>query len=185
MRPHSRRGKPCCGVRTFIYFGIWGAIGAAMLFALGTRTHTDLTGLARPQPALYAAERRFGFANAYTLRLRNMEARPRDMEVALTGLPEGAIMWTDAVARENAAPEQVIASARQRNQGGARLCDAAAGARAPMPSPSALTSLDEQREQDVAETTFGHAGGASNGRQAQGIHRQAHGDGVRRRVSAS
>src|SRR3546814_10978763 len=28
--------------RTFIYFGLWGAIGLAMLFALGQRTRIDL-----------------------------------------------------------------------------------------------------------------------------------------------
>ena len=94
--------------------------------------------------------------NAYTLRLRNMEARPRDMEVALQGLPKGAVMWTDAVSAENAAPVQVINVP----------ANATKVVRAYVMLPPGtdeddsedfsfrLTSTDEQHEQDVAETSF-------------------------------
>ena len=40
--------------------------------------------------------------NAYTLKLRNMESRPRPMRIALEGLP-GAAMWTDEIDRKDAA----------------------------------------------------------------------------------
>ncbi|MEM9500831.1 MAG: cytochrome c oxidase accessory protein CcoG [Pseudomonadota bacterium] len=142
--------------RTFIYFGIWGAIGAAMLFALGTRTHTDLTVSPDRNPP-YMLLKDGSIRNAYTLRLRNMEARPRDMEVALVGLPEGSRMWTDSVAFESAAERQVVSVP----------ADETRVVRAYVVVPEAakvdefafqLTSLDEQREQDVATTTFSTPG---------------------------
>jgi hypothetical protein len=40
--------------------------------------------------------------NAYTLKLRNMEDRPRKFDIVLTGLPE-ARMWTDVIPRDQAA----------------------------------------------------------------------------------
>ena len=95
--------------------------------------------------------------NAYTLRLRNMEARPRDMEVAMVGMPAGAVMWTDAVSIENAAPVQVInvpANATKVLRTYVML----------PPGETAdsftfrLTSLDEQGEQDVTTTTFAMPG---------------------------
>ena len=39
--------------------------------------------------------------NGFTVKIRNMEARPREMEIALVGLP-GALMWTEGGSRENA-----------------------------------------------------------------------------------
>ena len=40
--------------------------------------------------------------NAYTVKLRNMESRPRLMEIGLIGLP-GAVMWSDDMPRSAAA----------------------------------------------------------------------------------
>src|SRR5690606_8678394 len=39
--------------------------------------------------------------NAYTVKLLNMEGRPRPMEIALSGLPGGE-MWTDERSRDTA-----------------------------------------------------------------------------------
>jgi polyferredoxin len=94
--------------------------------------------------------------NAYTLRLRNMEARPRELEVALEGLPKGAVMWTESISLENAAPAQVIAVPANETK----------VMRAYVMLPPGqddddslhfnfrLTSRDEQRETDVVEATF-------------------------------
>ena len=41
--------------------------------------------------------------NAYTVKLCNMEARPRPMAVTVEGLP-GARLWTDGMTREQALP---------------------------------------------------------------------------------
>ena len=142
--------------RTFIYFGVWGAIGAALLFALGTRTHTDLTVSPDRNPP-YMLMKDGSVRNAYTLRLRNMEARPRDMEIALAGLPAGAVLWTDAIGRGDAAETQTINVP----------ADETKVVRAYVVIPEGesaddftfeLTSLDEQREFDAEETTFSMPG---------------------------
>ncbi|HET9398450.1 MAG TPA: FixG Ig-like domain-containing protein, partial [Sphingomicrobium sp.] len=39
--------------------------------------------------------------NGFTVKVRNMETRPRDMEISLVGLP-GAVMWTQGGSRESA-----------------------------------------------------------------------------------
>jgi len=39
--------------------------------------------------------------NGFTVKLRNMQTRPRAMEVRLDGLP-GGVMWTDGGSREGA-----------------------------------------------------------------------------------
>ena len=40
--------------------------------------------------------------NAFSVKLRNMESRPRDVKVALSGVPQ-AMMWSDDMARNAAA----------------------------------------------------------------------------------
>lgn len=87
--------------RTLIYFGVWSAIGLAMLFALGTRTHIDIAASADRNPE-YVRLSDGSIRNAYLLKLRNMQARPRRMEVALEGLP-GAVMWAEGQNRNLAA----------------------------------------------------------------------------------
>ncbi len=86
--------------RTFIYFGLWGAIGLAMLFALGQRTRLDLA-VQHDRSPLYVQLSDGAIRNNYTLKLRNMELRPRTVEVTLSGLP-GARLWSDDGSRETA-----------------------------------------------------------------------------------
>jgi cytochrome c oxidase accessory protein FixG len=143
--------------RTFIYTGIWASIGLAMLFALGTRTHTDLTVSPDRNPP-YMLLKDGAVRNAYTLRLRNMEARPRDMEVALVGLPEGAVMWTDRIGSDAAAPIQTINVPADETRVVRAYVTIPAGTTADQ-FVFQLTSLDEQREQDREETTFSTPGG--------------------------
>ncbi len=138
--------------RTLAYFAIWGGIGGAMLFALGTRTHTELTVSPDRNPP-FMLMKDGTIRNAYTLRLRNMEARPRDMEVALAGLPAGSLMWTDRIGAEQAAFQQIITVPANETR--------IVRAYVTVPATSTvdefafrLTSLDEQGESDIAETTF-------------------------------
>jgi cytochrome c oxidase accessory protein FixG len=77
--------------RTIIYFSVWAAIGAALLFTLGTRTRIDISAQQDRNP-VYVQLSNGDVRNAYTVRLRNMESRPRDMAVSLSGLP-GARLW--------------------------------------------------------------------------------------------
>jgi cytochrome c oxidase accessory protein FixG len=87
--------------RTIAYFLIWSGIGGAMLFALGTRSHIDISAAAdRNPPFMLMSDG--SVRNAFTIKLRNMQSRPRRMRVALEGLP-GALMWTDEIARDDAA----------------------------------------------------------------------------------
>jgi len=138
--------------RTFIYFGLWGGIGAALLFAVGTRTHTDLTVSPDRNPP-YMLLKDGSVRNAYTLRLRNMEARPRDMQIALIGLPEGSAMWTDAIRRNDAAAKQTVNVPANETK--------IVRAYVIVPEGSnvdeftfQLTSLDGQGEQDAEQTNF-------------------------------
>lgn len=154
--PATPAWKALLRPRIFIYFGVWGAIGAGLLFALGTRAHTDLTISPDRNPP-FMLLKDGSVRNAYTLRLRNMEARPRDMEVAMIGLPQGAVMWTEAVSLENAAPVQVIAVPANETKIVRAYVMLPPGANANSFS-FRLTSLDEQREQAIAETTFAMPG---------------------------
>ncbi len=155
--PATPAWKALLRPRTFIYFGIWGGIGAAMLFALGTRSHTDLTVSPDRNPA-FMLLKDGSVRNAYTLRLRNMEGRPRDMEIALAGLPEGAVLWTDRIGSDAAAPAQTIAVPADETRVVRAYVTVPAGSAADQFSFE-LTSLDEQREKDTVPTTFAMPGG--------------------------
>ncbi|WP_327752303.1 cytochrome c oxidase accessory protein CcoG (plasmid) [Sphingobium sp. SJ10-10] len=88
--------------RTIAYFAVWAGIGAAMLFALGARERLEISAQQDRNP-IFVRLSDGAIRNAYTVKLRNMEARPRQMEVGLSGLPGGRI-WTDAGSREAASP---------------------------------------------------------------------------------
>ncbi len=137
--------------RTIAYFLIWGGIGGAMLFALGVRSHTDLTvSPDRNPPFMLMSDG--SVRNSYTLKLRNMESRPREMEIAVEKLP-GAVLWTDSINRSQAAPTQTVTVP----------ADLVRSVRAYVVVPQGtgsqqfnfrLTSLDEQRETAIVETRF-------------------------------
>jgi cytochrome c oxidase accessory protein FixG len=84
--------------RTIIYFGIWASIGLAMLFTLGQRTRLDLAVQPDRNP-VYVRLSDGSIRNNYTLKIRNMETRPRIVDVYVEGLP-GAVIWTPAGKRE-------------------------------------------------------------------------------------
>jgi len=86
--------------RTLIYLTIWASIGAAMLFSLGTRDRLAINAAADRNPR-YVVLADGSVRNAFTLKLSNMEVRPRRVEVALTGLP-GAVLWSEAGSRAEA-----------------------------------------------------------------------------------
>ena len=86
--------------RTIAYFTVWASIGAAMLFALGARTRLDISAQQDRNP-IFVRLSDGAIRNAYTVKLRNMETRPRPMEVSVTGLRD-VKMWTEAGSREEA-----------------------------------------------------------------------------------
>ncbi|MBV1916519.1 MAG: cytochrome c oxidase accessory protein CcoG [Sphingomonadaceae bacterium] len=86
--------------RIVVYFAAWSAIGLALLFALGTRSHTDISAASdRNPPFMLMSDG--SIRNAFTVKLRNMQSSPRTMRVKMQGLPGGA-MWTDEMDRKSA-----------------------------------------------------------------------------------
>ncbi len=78
-------------VRTLLYFIVWASIGLAMLFALGNRTRLDLA-VQHDRNPVYVQLSNGDIRNAYTANVRNMENRPRQMEVSISGLAN-ATLW--------------------------------------------------------------------------------------------
>ena len=78
--------------RTIAYFMLWGSIGLAMLFVLGQRTRIDISALQDRNPQFVRLSDGH-IRNSYTIKVRNMENRPRTVEIGIDGLPD-AIMWT-------------------------------------------------------------------------------------------
>ncbi|WP_369025714.1 cytochrome c oxidase accessory protein CcoG [Qipengyuania sp. RANM35] len=137
--------------RTIVYFGIWAGIGLALLFALGVRSHTDLTVAPdRNPPFMLMSDG--SVRNSYTLKLRNMESRPRRMEIAVVGLP-GAVMWTDTVGRDQAAETQTVTVAADQVRSVRAYVAVPTGASSQEFS-FRLRSLDEKDEIDTVTTRF-------------------------------
>ena len=137
--------------RLMLYFGIWGAIGIALLFALGTRTHTEMTVEHDRNPPFMLMSNG-DVRNAYTMRVRNMESRPRDMQIAIAGL-DGAVMWSDDIARDNAARTLTRPVPADETRI-VRLYVVAPRGTASQEFTFTVTSLDEQREQDTNQVRF-------------------------------
>jgi len=87
--------------RTFAYGGLWGAVGLAMLFAVGTRPRLDLA-VAHDRNPQWVRLSDGSVRNAYTVRLRNMQSRPRTVRLAIAGLGGGA-MWSGPASEAAAA----------------------------------------------------------------------------------
>ena len=137
--------------RTIAYFMIWGGIGGALLFALGVRSHTELTVAPdRNPPFMLLSDG--SIRNSYTLKLRNMESRPRDMEIAIEGVPDAA-MWTDTIAYPDAATVQTVTVPADLVRQ-VRAYVAAPAGTVPQALTFRVTSLDQQRETDAVETRF-------------------------------
>ena len=141
--------------RTVAYSLIWGSIGLALLFLLGVRSHTELTvSPDRNPPFMLMSDG--SVRNSYTLKLRNMESRPRDMEVSIEDLP-GALMWSDTIRRADAASAQTVTVPADQTQTVRAYVMVPAGTPA-RDFTFRVTSQDEQRETDAVETRFSAPG---------------------------
>ena len=137
--------------RTLIYFSIWGAIGLALLFGLSTRTRLDISAQEDRNP-LYVRLSDGAVRNGYTVKIRNMELRPRNVRITLEGLP-GGVMWTETGRRETAARSlgtTVPADALQK----LRIFVAAPAGEERREAAFALRALDAQGGGDRVEVTF-------------------------------
>jgi cytochrome c oxidase accessory protein FixG len=86
--------------RTIAYFSLWAGVGAAMLFSLADRTRLSISAQHQRNPEWVQLSDGH-VRNDYTVKLRNMQTRPREMVVSFAGLP-GAVMWTEGESRESA-----------------------------------------------------------------------------------
>ncbi len=141
--------------RTLIYTAIWAAIGLAMLFALGARSRTEISAAPdRNPPFMLMSDG--SVRNSYTLKLRNMEGRPRQMTITLNG-PKGAQMWTDTISRDQAAISQTMTVPADETM------SVRAYVVAPQNTPAqdimlTVTSTDENAETDSVTTRFSAPG---------------------------
>ncbi|CAN5261033.1 cytochrome c oxidase accessory protein CcoG [soil metagenome] len=85
--------------RTIIYFTVWASIGVAMLFALGNRTRIDLSVTQARNPQ-WVRLSDGSIRNGYIVKIRNMEERPREFEIALSGID--GVMWQVSGSRDHA-----------------------------------------------------------------------------------
>lgn len=86
--------------RTIAYFAIWGSIGLLMLFSLGQRTRLDLS-VQHDRNPVFVQLSDGAVRNNYTVKLRNMETRPRNVTISIDGLKD-AVIWTEDGARLDA-----------------------------------------------------------------------------------
>ena len=156
---HERAGgqprpvwKSILHIRTIIYFVVWGGIGLGLLFALGTRNHTDLSVAPDRNPP-FTQMSDGSIRNSYTLKLRNMESRPRDMEVTIEGLP-GALMWTEEMSSDAATTTVTREVAADAIETMRAYVIVPAGEAESREFSFVVTSLDEQGESDTAGTRF-------------------------------
>jgi polyferredoxin len=92
--------------RTLLYFSLWGTVGLMMLFALGARTRLDVS-VQQDRNPVYVQLADGHVRNSYTVKVRNMEARPRLIRISLERLP-GAVMWNERGTREAAGQEIAV-----------------------------------------------------------------------------
>ena len=137
--------------RTVTYLLVWSAVGLLLLFALGTRRHIDISVAPdRNPPFMLMSDG--SVRDAYTVKLRNMQSRPRTMRVAMDGLA-GAAMWTDDMPRADAA-RQVTRTVPADATLPLRIYVIAPAGTVPQDFALTVTALDEEAETDTSEARF-------------------------------
>jgi len=137
--------------RTLIYVGVWAAIGFALLFALGTRKHIDIAVQKDRNPP-FTTEGDGSVRNDYTVKVRNMEGRPRKMEVSIVGLDK-AVMWSDDVSREQAS-RVLVRDVAADQVAPLRVYVIAPEGTAPQKFTFELKALDKEGGGDTSEVRF-------------------------------
>ena len=151
-KPHESILKTLFRPRTILYSTIWGAIGLAMLFAVGNRTRIDISANHDRNPS-YVQLADGHVRNSYTINLRNMENRPREMMIGMTEL-NGAAMWSNAGSRATAG-KTLITTVPADSIARLRLYVAAPGT-GPVREEFALTvtAADDAKAHDIDEVFF-------------------------------
>ncbi|WP_431470592.1 cytochrome c oxidase accessory protein CcoG [Sphingosinithalassobacter sp. LHW66-3] len=142
--------------RTFLYFGLWAAVGLGMLFMLGQRTRLDLS-VGQERNPLYVQLSGGEVRNAYTVKIRNMETRPRPVRVSIEGLP-GAVMWDSLGSDDSAAAALEIEVGPDQVERRRIYVRAPREGEAPAEFRFRLTSLDGTPAEDVDSVRFDRPG---------------------------
>ncbi len=79
--------------RTFVYTAIWMAVGLAMFFSLLHRERLDVSILNDRNP-LFVRLSDGSIRNGFTVKILNMEQRPRSFAVSAEGLPGSSMTMT-------------------------------------------------------------------------------------------
>lgn len=135
--------------RTLIYFAIWGAIGLVMLFALGQRTRLDIA-VQHDRNPVYVQLSDGYIRNNYTVKLRNMETRPRVVTVTVEGLPNAQV-WTSDGERDGST-QSVQANLAANSVTKLRIFVAAPGAGPQREDFTMATKTIDQSSQEKAES---------------------------------
>lgn len=93
--------------RTIAYFLLWAAIGIAMIYSVTTRGRLDLT-VAHDRNPQYVQLSDGGVRNGYTIKILNMQNRPRRFILDVSGL-KGAQLWDGLSTDKMAASSLMIA----------------------------------------------------------------------------
>lgn len=165
---HERRGgapkslvRAIFRPRTLVYLGLWSAIGLGLLFMLGQRSRLDLS-VARDRNPEFVQLSSGAVRNGFTIKLRNMEDRPRRVVLALDDLPQGAI-YTDEMDAALARPSlafTVPADTTQRLRIYAVVPGDAARERRFAFRIAAAAGAGERPAQDIVTTEFAAPGDA-------------------------
>jgi len=99
--------------RTLIYMGLWAAVGIAMLVMLGVRDRLDVNVLHDRNPQ-YVTLSDGSIRNGFTVKLLNMEQKPRRVLLAISGLPDalmtvaGDDLWPSKTREYELAADKVL-----------------------------------------------------------------------------
>jgi len=150
-QPPKPIAKEVFRLRTILYFSLWSSVGLAMLFGLGARTRLDISAQQDRNP-LFVRLADGAVRNGYTVKIRNMEERPRAVAVRLEGLP-GAVMWTETGSRETGGRE-IRATVPADALAKLRVFVAAPGAGSGDEAVFAVRALDAEGGGDRIEIQF-------------------------------
>jgi cytochrome c oxidase accessory protein FixG len=143
--------KTILRARTLIYFAIWAAVGAGLLFMLGTRSRLALS-VAKDRNPEYVQLSAGAVRDGFTIKVRNMEDRPRPIVLAASGVP-GALLYTDDMDEHAAQPALAMTVAPDTTL---RLRLYLLGPKSAKPGAVLfqLKATDRDAGHDVAHSTF-------------------------------
>lgn len=142
--------------RTLIYFAIWAGVGAAMLFTLGQRTRLDIN-VQQDRNPVYVQLSDGDIRNTFTVKIRNMETRPRTVALSIAGLPGGAA-WAAEGGRTTGQTRIAIPVGPDEVTKVRLFVAAPAVGAAREPFQIAVRSIGGKPEADVEDVTFERPG---------------------------